>query len=313
MQENRIKRIILKSLVDHGIIWSLVVLMIAASFFSDAFLTTRNLLNVFRQVSINGVLALGMTFVIIGGGIDLSVGGVLALAAVVIARLQDTPVLAFSAALLVGLAFGLTNGFLTARGKIQAFIVTLGTAAVAEGLALLASGGRPIFVKPPIFRAVGSADILFIPVPVLILLLLALICHITLSRSVFGTYVYAIGGNPEAARLSGINTVKHTIYTFALSGLMAGVGGVIMVGRITSGDPSVGAGLALDAIAATVIGGTRLGGGSGHIAGTLLGAFIIGILNNVFNILNVSPYFQMVAKGSIIIGAVYMGLRRSRT
>lgn len=286
--------------------------MIVASFLSDAFLTSRNQLNILRQVSINGVLALGMTFVIIAGGIDLSVGGVLALAGVTIARLQHLPALAFAAAVLVGFVFGLANGIVTAKGKVQAFIVTLGASAVAEGLALLFSDGRPIFVSSPVLRWVGNGHVLFVPAPVAILLLLALASHLTLSRSVFGTYVYAIGGNAEAARLSGINTTLHTIATFALSGVMAGVGGIIMVGRITTGDPSVGAGLALDAIAATVIGGTRLGGGAGTIGGSLLGAFIIGVLNNVFNILNVSPYYQEVAKGVIIVGAVYLGLRRSR-
>lgn len=308
----RLARTILNSFVNYGIVWSLVALMFTASFLSDAFFTYRNQLNILRQVSINGVLALGMTFVIIAGGIDLSVGGVLALAGVIIARLQSVPLVAFAAALLVGLTFGLASGVITAKGKVQAFIVTLGASAIADGLALLFSNGRPIFIASPVFKWVGSGDIFFVPVPVIILLLLAFTCHIVLSRSVFGTYVYAIGGNPEAARLSGINTVLYTIATFALSGIMAGVGGIIMVGRITTGDPSVGAGLALDAIAATVIGGTRLGGGVGTISGTLLGAFIIGVLNNVFNILNVSPYYQMVAKGVIIIGAVYLGLRRSR-
>ncbi|MDB4897156.1 MAG: sugar transporter permease [Firmicutes bacterium] len=300
-------------LLDYSLILALLALMAVAANLSDVFLTPRNQLNILRQVSINGVLAIGMTFVIIVGGIELSLGGVVALTSVVIARLQNLPIpVTLLIAIAVGLLFGLVNGTITARGKVQAFVVTLGASAVAEGLALLVSDGRPIFVNNPFYQAIGNSYLWMIPMPVVILLVIAGICHLLLSRTVLGTYLYAIGGNPEAARLSGIDTDTLTTLAFGIAGLLGALGGIIMVGRITTGDPSVGSGLALDAIAAAVIGGAQLGGGVGAIPGTLGGALVIGELNNVFNILSVSPYFQMVAKGTIIVGAVWLGVRRKR-
>jgi ribose/xylose/arabinose/galactoside ABC-type transport system permease subunit len=292
-------------------------LLIVASLVSPSFLTYRNISNVLRQFSIMGVLAVGMTFVILTGGIDLSVGGVMALSCVLVAVLApllgDIIPLVIIACLVSGAVMGLATGITITYGRLQPFITTLGMAAVAEGMGFILSDGRPIIIPDRSWAVIGNGYVLGIPIPVIIFLTAIIIGQIVVSKTVFGTYVYALGGNEEATRLSGVNTRRYKLIAYLISGVLASLGGVMMAGRITVGDPGVGTGYSLDAIAAVVVGGTRLGGGFGSVSNTLLGASIIGVLNNLFNLLNISPYPQMVFKGLIIIGAVLLEeLRKTR-
>jgi ribose/xylose/arabinose/galactoside ABC-type transport system permease subunit len=292
-------------------------LLVVASLVSPSFLTYRNISNVLRQFSIMGVLAVGMTFVILTGGIDLSVGGVMALSCVLVAVLApllgDMIPLVIIACLISGAVMGLATGITITYGRLQPFITTLGMAAVAEGMGFILSDGRPIIIPDRSWAVIGNGYVLGVPIPVIIFLTAIIIGQVVVSKTVFGTYVYALGGNEEATRLSGVNTRRYKLIAYLISGVLASLGGVMMAGRITVGDPGVGTGYSLDAIAAVVVGGTRLGGGFGSVSNTLLGASIIGVLNNLFNLLNISPYPQMVFKGLIIIGAVLLEeLRKTR-
>lgn len=274
---------------------------------SPHFLTVSNLLNVLEQTSINAMVAVGMTFVIVSGGIDLSVGSVLAMAGVVLASAlaAGVPVpVAILLALVVGTACGLVNGLLVAYGKLPPFIVTLGMMSVARGGALMWAEGRPIsgFAEP--FRAIATDRVLMIPLPVLITAAVYLAAHFVLSRTVFGRAAYAIGGNEEAARLSGVAVGFHKTLIYGVSGLMSGGAAVLLTARLNSAQPTAGTMYELDAIAATVIGGTSLLGGEGTLAGALIGALIMGVLRNGLNLLNVSSFFQQVVIGLVIIGAV---------
>jgi ribose transport system permease protein len=274
---------------------------------SPHFLTVSNLLNVLEQTSINAMVAVGMTYVIVSGGIDLSVGSVLAMSGVVLASAlaAGAPVpAAILLALVVGGACGLLNGLLVSFGKLPPFIVTLGMMSVARGGALMWAEGRPIsgFSEP--FRAIATDRVLMIPLPVLITAVVYLAAHFVLSRTVFGRAAYAIGGNEEAARLSGVAVAFHKTLIYGVSGLMSGGAAVLLTARLNSAQPTAGTMYELDAIAATVIGGTSLLGGEGTLAGALIGALIMGVLRNGLNLLNVSSFFQQVVIGLVIIGAV---------
>jgi ribose transport system permease protein len=274
---------------------------------SPHFLTVSNLLNVLEQTSINAMVAVGMTFVIVSGGIDLSVGSVLAMAGVVLASAlaAGVPVpIAILLALVVGGACGIVNGLLVSFGKLPPFIVTLGMMSVARGGALMWAEGRPIsgFAEP--FRAIATDRVLMIPLSVLITAVVYLAAHFVLSRTVFGRAAYAIGGNEEAARLSGVAVGFHKTLIYGVSGLMSGGAAVLLTARLNSAQPTAGTMYELDAIAATVIGGTSLLGGEGTLAGALIGALIMGVLRNGLNLLNVSSFFQQVVIGLVIIGAV---------
>ena len=274
---------------------------------SPHFLTVSNLLNVLEQTSINAMVAVGMTFVIVSGGIDLSVGSVLAMAGVVLASAlaAGAPVpVAILLALVVGTACGIVNGLLVAYGKLPPFIVTLGMMSVARGGALMWAEGRPISGFTESFRAIATDRVLMIPLPVLITAAVYLAAHFVLSRTVFGRAAYAIGGNVEAARLSGVAVGFHKTLIYGVSGLMSGGAAVLLTARLNSAQPTAGTMYELDAIAATVIGGTSLLGGEGTLAGALIGALIMGVLRNGLNLLNVSSFFQQVVIGLVIIGAV---------
>lgn len=293
---------------------------------NGTFLQTQNLINVVRQVSVIAILAIGVTVAIISTGIDLSVGAVLALSAVVASSLAqepdatnlmypglDLPVfVAVLAGLGVGALAGFTNGFLIARYHIAPFIATLGMFTAARGLALIYSDGRPISKLDPDFNFLGQGAPFGIPVPIILLVVVAIGAHLLLNNTRFGRHVYAIGGNEQAARVSGINLsrVKIGIYTF--SGLLAGLGGIILAGRIGSGNPQLGTGAELDAITAAVIGGTSFSGGIGTVWGTIVGALIIGSLNTGLDLLNVSPFTQQVVKGVIIVLAIIIDERKNR-
>jgi len=290
------------------------------------FLQTQNLINVVRQMSVIAMLAIGLTVVIISTGIDLSVGSIVALSAVVatsLAQSQDATnlmypglsvpvVVAVLAGLGVGALAGFTNGFLIAFFRIAPFIATLGMMTAARGLALIYSDGRPISRLTDEYNFFGQGAILEVPVPIVLLIVVAVAAHVMLNNTRFGRYVYAIGGNEQAARVSGINLrrVKIGIYTF--SGLLAGLGGIILSGRIGSGNPQLGTGAELDAITAAVIGGTSFSGGIGTVWGTIVGALIIGSLNTGLDLLNVSPFTQQVVKGAIIVLAIIIDERKNR-
>jgi ribose/xylose/arabinose/galactoside ABC-type transport system permease subunit len=284
---------------------------------SPHFLTVSNLLNVLEQTSINAIVAVGMTFVIVSGGIDLSVGSVLALAGVVLASAlaAGAPVsVAIGIALVVGSACGIVNGLLVTFGRLPPFIVTLGMMSVARGAALMWAEGRPISGFSETFRAIATERVLMVPAPVVITAVIYLGAHFVLARTVFGRAAYAIGGNEEASRLSGVAVAFHKTLIYGVSGLMSGAAAILLTARLNSAQPTAGTMYELDAIAATVIGGTSLLGGEGTLAGALIGALIMGVLRNGLNLLNVSSFFQQVVIGLVIIGAVLVDtmLKRRR-
>ncbi|WP_075293056.1 ABC transporter permease [Pararhizobium arenae] len=273
------------------------------------FFTWNNWLNLLRQSSINGILAIGVTFVILAKGIDLSVGSIMALAGMVAANLvttgNESPILfAIVAALGTGAVLGLANGALIARINVPPFVATLGMLSMARGLTLIYSDGRPIANLSAPMKWIGSGNVLGMPVPVLIFFAVFVIGWITLSRTTFGRYIYAVGGNEKAARTSGISTRTITASTYVISGLLAGLGGLVLTARTTAALPQAGIGYELDAIAAVVIGGTSLSGGRGSLVGTLFGALIIGTINNGMDLMGVSSYYQQLLKGAIIVLAV---------
>lgn len=296
-----------------GPLLGLVILSIVLTFLSDRFLTVDNLLNVTRQVSINAIISVGMTLVILTGGIDLSVGSILAFSGSITAGLLaggQTLSLAVFLGLIVGAGLGFINGILITRADIPPFIATLGTMTAARGFTLVYTDGRPITGMDEVFRFLGGGYIASIPVPVIIMAVIFIAAYIMLTQTKFGRYIYAIGGNEEAARLSGINTKTVLTAVYTLGGVLAGFSGVIMASRLNSAQPTAGIGFELDAIAAVVLGGTSLSGGVGTIAGTLIGAMIIGVLDNGLNLLNVSSFYQQVAKGVVILLAVYVDKKR---
>ncbi len=290
-----------------GTLAGFVGLCLLLAALSPHFLTVSNLLNVMEQTAINAVIALGMTFVILSGGIDLSVGSLLALAGVVLASglAAGWPVpLALAVGLATGAACGLLNGVLVTLGRLPPFIATLGMMSVARGAALLYTDGRPISGFVADFRVLATGRVALVPVPVLVTLAAYLVAHFVLTRTRFGRYVYAIGGNQEAARLSGVPVRCHKTMVYGLSGLTSGLAAAILTARLNSAQPIAGIMYELDAIAATVIGGTSLLGGSGTLGGTLIGALIMGVLRNGLNLLGISSFLQQVVIGLVIVGAV---------
>ena len=279
------------------------------------FATVSNLVNVVQQSTIIGVLAVGMTFVILSGGIDLSVGSLVAFSGIVFGTVVQAGIplpLAALASLAVGLFCGVVNGSLITIGRLPPFIATLGMMSVARGAALMLSDGRPISGFPLSFRALATGHLLGIPIPVVIMLGLYAVAHFVLTRVTFGRYVYAIGGNEEAAALSGVNVRACKIAVYAICGLLSGVTSLLLIARLDSAQPIAGIAYELDAIAAVVIGGSSLLGGSGSVTGTLIGALIMSVLRNGLNLLGVSSYLQQVAIGTVIVVAVLvdMTLRR---
>ncbi|ALN74983.1 MULTISPECIES: ABC transporter permease [unclassified Aureimonas] len=289
----------------------LVVVSCLMGLASDNFFSVSNLFNVLRQVSIVAVLAVGMTFVILTGGIDLSVGAVMALVGTVSAGLIVNSGLPAAAALPLGLALGLgiglANGFLVAWGRMPAIIVTLATMGMARGLALIYSGGYPVSGIPSWISWFGIGRVGIVPVPVIIMVVIYAIAFVLLQRTGFGRHVYALGGNELAAQLSGVKTRRVKLTVYAISGLTSSLAAVILTGRLMSGQPNAGIGFELDAIAAVVLGGTAISGGRGLILGTLIGAVLLGILNNGLNLMGINPYLQDVIKGGIILLAIYIG------
>lgn len=293
----------------------LIVLCILMCFVSDRFMTMNNITNIARQVSINAIIASGLTLVILTGGIDLSVGAVMALSGTFVAGAMIagySPVLAVLIGLAVGIVAGFINGFLVAYAHMPAFIVTLAMMEIPRGIALLYTGGYPLSGLPKSFAILGKGSIAGIQTPILVMFMVYVMVYIVLNQLPFGRYVYAIGGNEEAVRLSGIKVPKFKMLVYAISGLTASVSGVVLSSRLMSGQPNSGIGYELDAIAAVILGGTDIAGGKGHIVGTLIGAMILGVLNNGLNLMGVSPYSQKVLKGAIIILAIYISSSRQK-
>ena len=272
------------------------------------FLTEKNIINVLRQVSYNGVIAVGMTFVIITGNIDLSVGGVVGLAAIVacdFAHPGEYPlIIPILVALGIGALVGLINGIGIAYGHVPAFIMTLGTNTILRGVIMLYNNGKPVLNLSEQYQAIGSGYLGKIPIPVIILIAVLLLGWFILNKTRFGRHVLAVGGNEQAARVSGINTKLVKITVYIMSGIFSAIAGMIISARVNAGSPTLGTGYENDAIAAAVIGGTSMMGGQGSMIGTIGGILIIGVMNNGLDLLNVSSYYQQVAKGIIIIAAV---------
>jgi len=300
-----------------GILLVLLAVGLGLSLATESFLTVSNLTNVARQVSINGILAVGVTFVLLTGGVDLSLGSVVALSGVVCATFAHPSAdghplfLPVAAGLLTGAACGLVNGGLVTKGNVAPFIVTLGMMTVARGLALIVSGGRPVADMSERLTALAG-DVGGVPIPLLFFAAVALAAWAFLRRFRLGRHVYAVGGNEQAARAAGISVGRVKLFVYVLCGLMAGLAGVVLAARITTGQPNAGVAYELDAIAAVVIGGTSLSGGIGSVAGTVLGVILIGVINNGLDLMSVSSYYQQVVKGVIIVGAVWLDRRQAR-
>lgn len=298
-------------LMKYKSVIGLIVFSLIISLLNDRFLTMGNMLNVLRQTSINSVIAAGMTFIILTGGIDLSVGSTLALTGAVGASLLASGVpliLALIITIILGAFIGFLNGLVISKGKVQPFIATLAMMTIVRGATLIFTNGRPISTGDLIgaerFSFLGSGRLFGIPAPIYVTIIVFSIGYYVLKHTSLGRYVYALGGNEEATKLSGINIdlIKYKVY--AISGALAAVAGLIVTARLSSAQPQAGSGYELDAIAAVVLGGTSLAGGKGGIIGTIVGALIIGILNNSLNLMDVTSYYQLLVKGIVILIAV---------
>lgn len=307
----------LKKIWNNKPLVGLIIFSIAVSIFNPRFLSVNNLLNVLRQTSVNSVIAIGMTFVILTGGIDLSVGSVLAISGALCATMVSSgmnPVMALLITLVIGFVLGLMNGAFISYAKLQPFIVTLVTMTLLRGATLVYTDGKPIPVRTEgeFFDNIGGGYLLDIPIPIYIMVILFFAGYYLLTNMRFGRYIYAIGGNEEATRLSGVNTSKFKTLVYGSAGALAALAGVIVTSRLGSAQPTAGTGYELDAIAAVVLGGTSLSGGYGKIAGTALGAIIIGVLGNALNLLDVSSYYQMMIKAAVILVAVLIDKKSSK-
>jgi len=301
----------------YGTVLGLVFLSAVLWALTPHFLTVSNLLNIAQQTSINAIVAAGMTFVIISGGIDLSVGSIVAMAGVALGSLLQAgqPAgVAVAGAVITGVGCGLLNGLLVSVGRLPPFIATLGMMSVARGAALVLTEGRPISGFSDGFRWVATGSVGTVPAPVLVTVLVYVAAHIVITRTTFGRYVYAIGGNEEATRLSGVSVRFHKTAIYAVSGWTSAVAAIVLTARLNSAQPIAGMMYELDAIAATVIGGTSLMGGEGSLFGTLVGALIMGVLRNGLNLLGVSSFLQQIVIGGVIVGAVLVDtiLKRDR-
>lgn len=299
--------LVIQYLQQIGILAGFIVLILAFAILSPYFLTLDNLLAIALQSAINAVIALGMTFVIATGGIDLSVGSIVALAGVIMADLMRSGVgvpVSMLAGTVIGVGCGTVNGLLITKAKLPPFIVTLGMMSFIRGSALIYTSGQPIYGVPAAFRFLGSGYIGAIPVPVIIAAVAAGLAYFLLRKTRFGEYTLAIGGNEEATRLSGVNVGFYKTLVYSFCGLMCTLGTIILVARLNAAEPIAGFNYELDAIAATVMGGTSLAGGQANILGTMVGALIMGALRNGLNLLNVQAFYQQLAIGAVIILAV---------
>jgi len=303
------------NLLKYKSILALIVLCAVITIISPSFLQVSNLRNLFTQISVNAVISLGMTFVILTGGIDLSVGSIVAIAGAVSAvTIKNTGSISLGilAALLTGILVGVINGIIVAKGRFQAFVATLATQTIFRGATYVFTGGNPISGIGDGFVKLTNSRILGIPVPVIITIIVFAICAYLLTQTRYGRYVYAVGGNEDSARLSGISVTGVKTWVYIISGATAAIAGIIVASRIGSAAPTAGNGYELDAIAAIVIGGTNLAGGEGTILGTIIGVLIIGVLSNGLNLMDVSAFYQTIVKGLVILLAVLIEMKKSK-
>ncbi len=300
----------LKFLKNYGILFVLVVLVVVFSIISDAFLTTNNLLNIARQVAMLGISSVGMTLVIMTGGIDLSVGSLMSLLNIVCAlfmvQLGINPVFAVIFSLVLSIIIGGLSGLIITRLNIPPLITTLAMMTSLRGVSYLLCGGIPVWGFPESFRVLGQGYVGIIPIPVIIMIVVFIVGWVFLNRTSTGVYIYGIGGNEEATRLSGINVGNVKVLVYALSSFLTGIASIIMLSRLNSGQPVVGVGFELQVITAVVLGGVSIMGGEGNLIGVFLGVLIIGVLNNGMVIVNINEYYQRVASGLVLLLAVIM-------
>lgn len=316
-QMTTIRRSILRESIVLPPLIGLILLVVLASFLSPHFLTLRNIINVLRQVSIIAVISVGMTYVIITGGIDLSVGSVAALSGMItglfLKNVGAGVFMSIGMGLISGILCGLFTGFLiTSKIRMPPFIATLAMMSIARGIALMMTSGRPIFNLPESFSFLGGGFFWGIPIPIIIMLIIYLLAHISLTYTKSGLYFYAIGGNEEAARVTGIKNNVVKMRAYLISGLCAALAGIVLTSRVMVSEPIAGFLYELEAIAAVIIGGANLFGGEGLVAGTLIGAVIMGVLRNSLNLLNVSTYLQQVVVGFVIVTMVSISILRRR-
>ena len=316
----RFKTGVVKYFKDNiGIIIALVAMFIFLTVFPttrSTFLTPKNMFNILRQNASNLFLATGMTMVIILGGIDLSVGSVIALSGVVAAgcvvNFGLPEAVGFIAAIAVGAAVGLFNGFIICKTDIPPFIVTLASMNITKGIALVLTGGAPIRCMTDAFKFPGAGYVGPVPTPVILMFIIFILAALMINKTQLGRHIYAVGGNVQAAKFSGISVQKVKFIVYAYTGVMAGIAGVVIASRLYSGQPTAGDGAEMDAIASVVVGGTSMSGGSGRIGGTLIGVLIIGVLNNGLNLMGVDSNFQYIVKGLVILLAVYVDFLRNK-
>jgi ribose transport system permease protein len=307
----------LRSTRSFTVFLVLIMVMIIATILSPTFIRPGNLVNVIRQISINGILAIGMTFVLLTGGIDLSVGSTMGIVAVVVATMFSKgfpPVVVVPTGLLIGIFVGCINGLGITKGGITPFIMTLSTLTAVRGAALVVANGQPISWRNSgiNFRFLGQEDILGIPIPVFVFLSVFLCAYIILKYTYFGRSVFAIGDSRETARLSGINVFRSELFVYILTGFLAALSALVLLSRLSVGEPTAGENYELDAIAMSVIGGTSTAGGVGGVVGTLIGASLLSVIQNLLNIIGVTPFVQRIAKGIIIFAAVLMDSKNKR-
>jgi ribose/xylose/arabinose/galactoside ABC-type transport system permease subunit len=300
-----------------GIFWAFLLLCIVMAISQPAFLTVPNITNILKQISINGILAVGMTLVLISGGIDLSVGSIVAVACVASAYFAGADssypiIIPFLVALAVGGFLGSINGVGIAYFGFAPFIMTLAMLTMARGLVLLITNARPIFNLTRSFINVSNTFFMGLPNLIWYFVIVLILCHILLKKTVFGKWTYAVGGNEAATRLSGVNVKNVKLILYSICGALAGLAGLLLASRITSGNPRVGDGYELDAIAAAVIGGVSMAGGAGTIIGTLIGVLILGVIKNGFDILGLPTFYQQIMKGVIILFAVLVDIRAKK-
>lgn len=298
-----------------AILVAFIILCVGLSIATPAFFTKDNILNVLRQVATNSNLAIGLTMAIIIGGIDLSVGAVLAFSGLLCASFISDGMnlgLAVLLAFTLGALFGLLNGLIIAYTNMPPFVVTLATQNIARGIVNVYANGQPISARDPVFNFLGVGYFLGIPLPVIYSFVLLAVMILILGRSKFGRQLYAVGGNEEAARFSGINIKKVKIIVYTLCGALASFSGIILAARMYSGQPTAGDGFELDAIAASVLGGVSFSGGVGKLGGTIIGVLVLGVLTNGLNLLNINSFWQYIIKGIIILLAVYLDILKKR-
>ena len=301
-----------KILRQFGLVFVALIIIIFMSITSDVFLTSQNIINILRQISINGILAVGMTFVILTGGIDLSVGSVVAITGVIAGSLLKNGTnwfIACLAALVISVICGILNGWLIAYIGFQPFIATLSTMTIGRAFAQVYSDGKPYMISDPAFKKIGQGDFLGIPIPIILLVIFCILGLVILMMTTFGRYVFAIGGNMSAAKLSGVRTQRIQTMVYVFSSICAWMVGLILAARISSGQPTAGESYEMDAIAATAIGGTSMNGGIGSLTGTIIGFIILGLLQNSMNLMNINSFWQQIVKGILIIVAVFLDMR----